>query len=362
MPGEPKLLLLSPSEGFGGGIERVAKAVEEAWPGRVERVDLYRRKKVDVAAGQPLVKLGFTLRALAAGLRTRPRIILSLHIGVLPVATALALAFRARLALMGLGREVWVRLPAWERFLVRRCSRLLAISSFTAEYFARRVGVRAERISIIRLPVGPLFQTALMSRETAPNGDSPLRLLSVSRIVPECRYKGLFSVAESLPEIISRMPDMRWVVVGGGDDLPRLRARCDELDVSAYVDFREDIDDAGLLAAYREADLFVLPSVAEPDADPPTGEGFGIVYVEAACFGLPSIASVKGGGALDFIEDGVSGITVPVDAPQALAETVERLGAAPEERHRLGEAARARVSSHHLPEHFARVLRAALAR
>jgi glycosyltransferase involved in cell wall biosynthesis len=261
---------------------------------------------------------------------------------------------------MGLGREVWVRLPAWERFLVRRCSRLLAISSFTAEYFARRAGVRPEDISILRLPVGPLFQSALLSAETAPDADSPLRLLTVSRIVRECRYKGLFSLAESLPEILVRRPDVRWIVVGGGDDLPRLRVRCGELGVSAQVDFREDVDDAGLLDAYREADLFVLPSVAEPDAVPPTGEGFGIVYAEAACFGLPSIASAEGGGALDFIEDGVSGVTVPVDAPQALAEAVERLGAAPEERHRLGEAARARVASHHLPEHFARVLRSAL--
>ena len=361
MPGAPKLLLLSPSEGFGGGIERVAKAVEEAWPGAVERVDLYRRAKTNVAAGQPLVKLGFTLRALGAALRLRPRVVFSLHIGVLPVAAVLALFLRARLALMGLGREVWASLPAWERLLVRRCSTLLAISSFTAQHFARRVGVDPEEISIVRLPVGPLFRTALTSDETAPDGDSPLRLLSVSRIVPECRYKGLFSVAESLPEIVSRRPDVRWVVVGGGEDLPRLRDRCDELGVSAHVDFREDIDDAALLDAYREADLFVLPSVAEPDADPPTGEGFGIVYAEAACFGLPSIASAQGGGALDFIEDGVSGVTVPVDAPRALADAVERLGSTPEERHRLGEAAQARVSSHHLPEHFARVLRTALA-
>jgi len=356
----PKFLLLSPSADFGGGIERVARALEQAWPGPVQRIDLYRRTRTSVAAGHPLVKLAFALRALAGALRLRPHIVLCLHIGQLPVATLLALAVRARLALVGHGIEVWGRLPPWERFLVRHCSTLLANSSFTAEHFARRAGVRRQDIQVVPLPVEPRFAAVLNGERAAVDPSSPLRLLTVSRIVPEDSYKGLFAVADSLPEIVARAADARWIVVGGGEDLPRLRARCEALGVSDHVDFRVDIDDAALLEAYREADVFVLPSVADPDADPPTGEGFGIVYAEAACFGLPSVASEAGGGALDFVEDGVSGVTVPVDSRDALAEAIERLANDPDDRRRLGDAARRRVADRHLPEHFAGRLWASL--
>lgn len=356
----PRLLLLSISSGFGGGIERVARAVEDEWPGPVERVDLYSKEKTPVPAGHPWIKVGFALRAAVAAWRTRPDTVLSLHLGVLPVATVLALTLRAPLTLMGFGREVWTHIPSWERFLVRRCSKLLAISSFTAEYFARRARVNSEAVSVIPLPVGRRFEEALTSEQPTAGDGSSFELLSVSRVVHECRYKGLFSVADGMSELLSRRSDARWVVVGGGDDLPRLRTRCGELGIADHVDFLEDVDDEALLRAYRDADVFVLPSVADPDAVPPTGEGFGLVYAEAACFGLPSIASAAGGGALDFVEDGVSGLTVPVDSPEALAEAVDRLAKAPNLRKRLGAEAQRRVRDRHLPEVFARVLRESL--
>ncbi len=356
MPSAPKLLLLSPSEGFGGGIERVAKAVEEAWPGPVARVDLYRRGDTPVAAGQPLVKLGFTVRAVVAALRMRPRVVLSLHIGVLPVAAFLALVLRARLALIGHGREVWGHLPGWEQWLVRRCSKLLAVSSFTAAQLARRAGILAQDVTVVPLPVGRAFERALKSGHALAGDPSSFHLLSVARIVPESRYKGLFSVAESLPELVARRPCVRWIVVGGGEDLPRLRALCRDLGVAHYVDVREDVDEVALLDAYAEADVFVLPSVADPESVPPIGEGFGLVYAEAACFGIPSVASVAGGGVLDLVEDGVSGVTVPVHSAGALADAIDRLARAPSLRRRLGGEARARVSTRHLPDHFAAAL------
>ena len=68
---ESALLLLTPSAGYGGGIERVADAIEHAWRGRVRRVDLYRQERVASPEGHPLAKAGFACRALR-GVGARP--------------------------------------------------------------------------------------------------------------------------------------------------------------------------------------------------------------------------------------------------------------------------------------------------
>ncbi len=108
----PSLLLLAPSVGFGGGIERVAQAIEDAWQGRVDRVNLYRRDQVAIAAGRPQTKAGFSARAAAMAIRSRPRVILALHHGLLPVALAAARVTGAEVALMGIGLEVWSPMSA----------------------------------------------------------------------------------------------------------------------------------------------------------------------------------------------------------------------------------------------------------
>jgi glycosyltransferase involved in cell wall biosynthesis len=82
-------------------------------------------------------------------------------------------------------------------------------------------------------------------------------------------------------------------------------------------------------ALYRRATCFVLPSRIEP---------FGIVYLEAACAGLPSIGTTNG-GTTDSIGD--AGVVVDPSDETALAAAMERM-TRPEETRRLGSVARAR--------------------
>lgn len=355
-----RLLLITPSVGFGGGIERVAQAIDEAWSGPVDRVDVYRRDRTRAARGQARVKAGFVARCGRLAFDRQPQMVLVLHLRLLPVAYAASLAARCPVALMAMGREVWEHSPAWERALVKRCSRLLAISSFTAKHFGRRAAVDQDDIAVIPLAVSEQFAVAARHEKRRGAG-GVVTLLSVARIVSDCRYKGLFAVAESLPAVLRRRRDVRWLVVGDGDDLPALEDRCRELGVRDHVEFRGKITDRCLIAAYRESDIFVLPSVSDPEAQPPVGEGFGLVYAEAACLGLPSIASRAGGGGLDFVEHGVSGLTVPVDDAGALSETISDLIERPRFRQELADGARQRVLDRHMPAHFERYLAAALA-
>jgi phosphatidyl-myo-inositol dimannoside synthase len=354
-----RLLLLTPSIGFGGGIERVADALERAWDGPLDRMNLYRRTLHSTPAGNHRAKAVFTFEALMAARRRRPDIVLALHVGLLPTATVASAVIRADLALIALGEEVWAPMRAPRRAMVQRCSHVLAISSFTKSWVARRAEIDPDRVSVLHLPVhDALAHSALLTSRPAL---SEPNLLTVSRINRDERYKGHFHIAESLPLLLERRPDARWIVAGSGDDLDALRSRCRDLGVSDAVRFLGHVSDAQLANLYASAAAFVLPSVANVVASSPRGEGFGLVYAEAGAFGVPAIASVSGGGSLDFVVHNRTGLTVPPGDREALATAMFRLLEDHEMRSRLGEGARARVRERHLMPHFATSLHHALA-
>jgi phosphatidylinositol alpha-1,6-mannosyltransferase len=171
-------------------------------------------------------------------------------------------------------------------------------------------------------------------------------VLTVSRLAAEHRYKGHFDIARCFSRVLERRPDATWIVVGDGDDLPALRAECERLGIHEAV--------------YRRAALFALPSFADIDAKPPVGEGFGLVYLEAGAFGLPSIAATPGGGSADFVSHGQTGLTVRPHAADELAEAILRLLEDPQLRAALGRRARSQAFARHLPEHFRQALHESL--
>jgi phosphatidylinositol alpha-1,6-mannosyltransferase len=354
-----RLLLLAPSLGFGGGIERVADALERAWDGPFERLDLYRRTLHTMPAGNHWAKGVFSLQALATARRLQPDVVLALHVGLLPIAAVASTLIRADLALIAIGQEVWAPMRAPRRAMIRRCSYVLAISSFTRSWIARRAEIDPECVSVLHLPVDEaLAHRAFLTRP--PYSLKP-NLLTVSRISRDERYKGHFHIADSLPMLLERRPDARWIVAGTGDDLEALRSRCRDLGLGDAVTFLGDVTDAQLANLYASAAAFVLPSVANVAAPVPSGEGFGLVYAEAGAFGVPAIASVAGGGCLDFVVHDRTGLTVPPGDREALAIAMFRLLEDRELRERLGEAARVRVRERHLMPHFAANLNSALA-
>lgn len=355
-----RLLLLAPSTGFGGGIERVAAAVEANWHGPVDRIDLYQPDEVTQPEGNLRAKFRFTRRVLVTVASRRVDALIAVHVNFLPVAVSFALLRRIPVGVVAHGVEVWSPFSWWMRWLIRRCDWLLAVSSFTAAWFARRAAIDSDRVTVVPLPIDEdLSQVALGERRqtVAPDNADDLVLLTVSRLVPENRFKGHFIIAKSMPAVLAQRPRIRWVVVGHGSDLPAIQARCRAVGIDHAVEFTGRIDDEELAEAYRRADVFVLPSSADPEARPPVGEGFGLVFAEAGAFWLPSIGSSRGGGSLDFIEHGKTGLTVPPEDAVALSDAVIRLANDPELRWRLGQAARERVMSRHLPAHFALALR-----
>ncbi len=251
-------------------------------------------------------------------------------------------------------------MPRWRRWLVARCSCLLAISTFTAQWMARRAAIDVARIRVVPLPVDPVVTDRGAVRFTPGNDYDRLRLLTVCTLTPEHRYKGTFTIVDALPLVLERCPDVRWTVVGDGPDHSRLRRILAERGLSDHVTLLGKITDSELASAYDEAAVFVMPSVADPSADPPIGEGFGLVYIEAAAHGVPSIASTAGGGSLDFVRHLVTGLTVAPSDPNALADAIVTLLDDPAMRNRLGAAALALACERHTQERFASELSNAL--
>lgn len=351
-------LVLAPSSGFGGGIERVAESLCESLPGDVVRVDLFRSQRTAQPQGGLLAKMRFTCDAILQCVRHRPDEIVCMLAGLLPIAVVLGTAGRRPVTLVAYGIEVWAPMTNVERFLVRRCSRLLAISSFTADLLARRARVDRSLVVVLPLAIPDSLARAAIFRDVPAEPVPSNVVLTVGRMDRDHRYKGHLWVAEAWPLVIAARPDARWLVIGDGNDVGALEARCVELGIQETVIVRRSVDDGELADAYAHAAVMVLPSIADVDATPPTGEGFGLVYAEAGAFGVPSIAAVSGGGSSDIVEDGISGLTVQPGDSGALALAILALLDDAELRRRLGTAARDRVRERHLPDGFAARVRA----
>jgi phosphatidylinositol alpha-1,6-mannosyltransferase len=102
----------------------------------------------------------------------------------------------------------------------------------------------------------------------------------------------------------------------------------------------ENVGDDELPSMYGMCDVFVMPSRADLGAC--DVEGFGIVYLEANACGKPVIAG-KSGGIADAVLDGETGLLVPPDSPETLADSICRVLTHEEYAERLGRQGRERA-------------------
>jgi phosphatidyl-myo-inositol dimannoside synthase len=173
-------------------------------------------------------------------------------------------------------------------------------------------------------------RTALSSTLQAkykPHGER--LLLTVTRLHP---YKGVDRMLEALPEILGSVPGVRYLVVGVGPDLPRLQEMTARLGLEAQVSFLGRLALSEIVELYSLADLFVLLSREElPDV-----EGFGLVFLEAAACGLPSVGG-RSGGIPEAVDEGKSGWLVDPSNPREIAATIIDVLASPGKLERASE-------------------------
>jgi len=215
--------------------------------------------------------------------------------------------------------------------------RLVAVSEFTAGQLVA-AGISRDRIAVVANGVdAAAFAGGDGEAVRRSMGlDRRMVLLTVCRIVAR---KGIDVVVEALPRILEAHPGTTYLVCGEGPDRPRLEALAGRLGVDGAVRFMGRVDHAGLASVYAACDVFVMPARSEPG----DVEGFGLTYLEAAAAGKPVVGSTEGGAA-EAVIPGVTGLLVDPRSPDAVAEAVVTVLAAPEMARRFGEAGRALAS------------------
>ncbi|MDI3260765.1 MAG: glycosyltransferase family 4 protein [Sinobacteraceae bacterium] len=290
----------------------------------------------------PLRPLGrFLLAAQRSTLREarawKPDVVLAgSGLTALPALIA-ARSAGARAATYVHGLDLAVSHPLYRalwRPALRRMDRVVANSRPTAA-LARSIGIDPARIGIVHpgveLPTAlPDAQAIAAFRHEHALGNRPL-LLSVGRL---SERKGLREFVErALPRIVAAVPDALLLVVGdvpkdalraGSQSPESIRLAARRAGVENNVRLLGLLDETSLANAYRAADVHVFP-IRQLANDP---EGFGMVAIEAAAHGLPTVAYATG-GVVDAVADGVSGRLVPPGDATAFAHAVLELLAQP---------------------------------
>jgi phosphatidylinositol alpha-1,6-mannosyltransferase len=247
------------------------------------------------------------------------------------------------------GSEVTIpaRLPGSRALLARvlQGAALLIAAGGYPEAEARRVagllppivqvppGVDASRF----VPFAPIERASTRARLGLPTA-GPL-VFSVSRLVPR---KGMDTLIEAASRLASEdHPQLTVAIAGSGRDRPRLERAINR--TGAPVRLLGRVPSPDLPGLYACADVFTLCCRSRWGGL--EQEGFGIVFLEAAAAGVPSVAGESGGSA-EAVLDGVTGFVVsdPSDVA-AVADAIDRLVSDPGLASRQGQAARHRAET-----------------
>jgi phosphatidylinositol alpha-1,6-mannosyltransferase len=216
------------------------------------------------------------------------------------------------------------------RWAIGQAEGVIAVSEFTRRQMLD-AGISPARCEVIPNGADPdLFKPCPAKRIEAPN------LLTVGHV---SLRKGQDVVVQALPVILRRVPDTQYTVAGLPTEAGALIGLAMQLGVADHVHILGRVYSATLVDLYNRCDVFVLTSRATSTGDI---EGYGIVVVEAALCGKPSVVTADT-GLVEAIVDGETGLAVPQDDPEAAAEAILSLLTDHEKRLSMGRAARKRA-------------------
>ena len=387
-PRRKYVLVLSTDSKTYGGIQRYAQAWSQAlyelgfaprtialWPNGV------REKPLGISR-----RARFAVTCFLTALVRRPSAVICTHIGLSPVAMILKRAFSIPYAVSLHGDDSWgyPRNPMVEAAL-RNADLLASVSHFTRDVVCAKSGIPKSRTYVTGSVLSPEieFHCALtepasyyeslraiygknlaheqnsssattlpiLARavETSLAGEkesglpgrqgNPL-VLTVARLDANAPYKRHDLVIRAVSALRSKYPGLRYCVVGDGSYRSHLEALTKEAGVSDAVEFTGKVPESQLATLYKSASYFVMPS--RISLDPPEGEGFGLVYLEAGVWGLPSVAA-RGGGASETVLDGETGLLAEPDSLESLIEKMDTLLSDTALRERLSRQAKVRA-------------------
>lgn len=288
------------------------------------------------ASGVPLRPLSRFIiagaaRSIRLARRFSPHLVLAGSGLTAPLARVAAASVRAKSAAYLHGLDIVAEHAVYRKFWVPqfRALDLVIVNSRHTAALARRADVPAARISIVNPGTNlPAWEPskALEFRQRLGLGDRPV-LLSIGRLTSR---KGLVEFIERvMPALVAAVPGIFLVVIGGeaihsikADPLSqrnRIGDAIERLGLHKHFHLMGEQDDATVSAAFFSSSALIFPVLDLPG----DSEGFGMVAVEAAAHGVPTVAFAVG-GVVDAVSDPESGSLVQSgDYPGMTAKLIE---------------------------------------
>ncbi|HEV2821434.1 MAG TPA: glycosyltransferase [Solirubrobacteraceae bacterium] len=194
----------------------------------------------------------------------------------------------------------------------RRCVHL----RHQAFCFARLTAARLHEEDVSG-PVTVLVGMVAGRPEARPPARAEPLVVFAGRHIPEKRVPAL---VPALARARQRLPELRGAILGDGPQRKEVLGAVRELGLTDVVDVPGFVDAQRLQDTLRRALCMVLPSERE---------GYGMVVVEAAASGTPSVVcAAPDNAAVELVEEGVNGTVAPDASAEALAAAIERVHAA----------------------------------
>ena len=180
-------------------------------------------------------------------------------------------------------------------------TRIIANSKYTKN-LAIDIGINQDKIVVINPGISPVKEISKKSLEKVESllkVKTP-RLITISRFDKRKNHEKIIMALRNLKQ---EYPDIVYICIGYGDEEQNLKKLVKELDLNSQVMFFQDISTDLKNALLAKSNIFVMPSIIHKTSV----EGFGIAYLEAGQFGIPSLGG-KDGGASDAIEHDKTGL------------------------------------------------------
>jgi glycosyltransferase involved in cell wall biosynthesis len=274
----------------------------------------------------PLRTVALALMGFYWGIREKARCSVATHIHFLPVLRLIR--WLKGTPYMGIlhGIEAWNLRSGYRIAALRAADHLAAVSHFTRQHVIETLAVDATKVTVVpntfdteRFTPGPKPSKLLERYGLKPEDKI---LLTVSRISKTERYKGHRQVLAALPTVKKHIPHVKYLIVGGGDDVDGVREAVAARKLEDCVVVAGHVNGSELPDFYRLCDVFVMPS---------SKEGFGIVFLEAMASGKPVLAGCLD-GSVDALDQGrLSPLVDPNDAEDIATKLMEILSGEPKD-------------------------------
>jgi glycosyltransferase involved in cell wall biosynthesis len=260
-------------------------------------------------------KVNFVLSSFWYTLIDRPSFIVCGHINLSFVCLIICRIFKLKYALFTHGTDVWYIKSKFKLKALMCAHRIISVSHYTASNIKRQIPQRLKEIIILPNSVDILkFAPGEKPKSliTKYNLDGYKVILTIARLDFVDQAKGYDKVIAALPKVMEKIPKVKYVLAGDGNDISRVKRSVVNLGLNDHVIFTGFISDEELSAYYNLCDVFVMPSKQE---------GFGIVFLEALACGKPVIAGNRD-GSKEALLDGKLGVLVDPDNINEIAEAI----------------------------------------